>query len=146
MSNSKTPDARIPFSTDPRSTDPPSEGLVPGLAALFTALEISLLRSQEALLARDLIGIQRGVSEQAILYREIKTLSRSVAPARASEIYRREIFPWQTRIRHLARVQAALLTKAQRSLQMIASLAGALGTSYAPPAWQATSRGGLQPE
>jgi hypothetical protein len=151
MSNSTTTDARIPLSADllsmdPLLTDPPSEGLAPRLLALLIALEISLSRSQKALLARDLSGIQRGVREQTILYREIKILSRSDAPAPASESYRAEIFPRQARILHLARVQAALLMKAQRSLLMIASLAGALGTSYAPPPWPATSRAGLRPE
>jgi hypothetical protein len=154
MANSLSTGARIRFLAEPSGQD--SRPTDPALV-LFSALEISLFRSQKALLARDLSGILRGTAEQTILWREISTAIYSTkiytAAARPDALtaashadFPAQLSPWALRILHLARVHAALLVKAQRSLQMIASLAGALGTSYAPPPWQGdTARGSSHP-
>lgn len=47
--------------------------------ALLRALEVSLERSQEALLALNLEGMQRGTSEQIVLLRELDAAGRQAA-------------------------------------------------------------------
>jgi len=99
-------------------------------------LEASLLSSQEALLARDLAGVEQGTCEQVRLQRALEIL-RPCEAAQTSDSERTrassELRAAAIRILHLGRVQAALLDRAQRSLRMISNLLAGPEASYGPP-------------
>jgi hypothetical protein len=102
-------------------------GPVAGLAVLCE-LEASLQASRKALLALDLAAIERGTSEQAGLIREFAALLRqsgeNVRPGlSAGTPERRETFQQNAqRILEAARLQAALLARAQRKLRVLANM------------------------
>src|SRR5258708_7844781 len=121
-------------------------GEVPIFATLLERLEISLAIGQRALLSLDVAAVERETREQNDLCREIGVLclGNAAAPMQhACEVGPRqpiifvkgatELRAGQARILHLARVQAALLSKAQRYLAILANLRAAPEATYAPP-------------
>jgi hypothetical protein len=110
-------------------------------------LEASLHRSQRALLALDLAGIERGTCEQVGLVRELHVLLRgkTALPANArlgenrmpafvasTPELKEQLRASAKRILNLARLQAALLVRARWKLRIVANmLAGTSGT-YGP--------------
>lgn len=115
------------------------------------------MRSQRALLARDLEGMERGTNEQIRLQQVLAMLLASAQAAdggpgdrgRGSSQFisgqaissepKRGFDPDATliaaahRVLHLGRVQAALLTRAQLRLKWISYLAAGPQTTYEPP-------------
>jgi len=129
------------------STGPRSQQVLDELAqarlAILGELESSLEASQKALLARDLEGIERETREQVRLQRALAILGapdavpvgdRAVGGARPQAEAPQDSASGsaQTRVLHLARVQAALLARAQRSAKMIAHLLAGPEAPYGP--------------
>jgi len=114
--------------------------------ALLHELEASLEATQKAVLARDLARLDEGTREQIRLeqaFREQWTQCRTLCqetPASSSlpiPLEPRCAAELRTAATHVldhVRVQAALLIRAQRSLRMLASLAGRTELSYRPRA------------
>jgi hypothetical protein len=100
---------------------------------LLRALQASLAASRKALLELDLAGIERGTSEQAALSRKLTEDFRRgrVRLAReqqlAEELRQSEREVWQA-----ARVQAALLTRAQGKLRVLANMLADPSMNYGP--------------
>jgi hypothetical protein len=115
--------------------------------ALLGELEASLRNSQRALVSRDVVGIERGTHEQWRLQQALRALwseDRTPLQDRASA---GDGFGWpgqaqlaagvriaKARVLHLARIQLALLARAQRSLNALSRLLDGPGASYSPPA------------
>lgn len=110
------------------------------LAALGE-LECSLEATQKALLARDLARIEQETREQMRLQRAFAILTAPVAapagdPANGDvRIQERAqllsaLHSAEMRVLHLARVQAALLARAQRTARMIANLLAGPHAAY----------------
>ena len=106
----------------------PAPELAAAAISVLLELEASLLSSQEALLARDLAGVEQGTREQVRLQRAFEILRPWDAAQTSSELRATAM-----RILHLGRVQAALLDRAQRSLRMISNLLAGPEASYGPP-------------
>jgi len=115
--------------------------------ALIEDLAKSLLGSQKALLIRDLAAIERGTREQIGLVRALHTLrlpdgliSRSSSSFAGGEDRRSaaaseratNLVEQAKRLRHLARLQAALLRRAQAELRVHRNLLAAPGETYGP--------------
>jgi hypothetical protein len=120
--------------------------------ALMRELEASLQGSRKALLALDLVGIERGTREQVGLTREIEAvLQRGIAqpakhrapPAKHRTAPEQESSPsaytpeledelrrCQNRVREAARLQAALLARAQRKLRILANMLAGPSLNY----------------
>jgi hypothetical protein len=111
-----------------------------GLAVMHK-LEASLEASRRALLALDLAAIERGTSEQAGLVREFDALLRqtredgrpdlsgpslSMGPRERQEMLRQSA----QRILEAARLQAALLARAQRKLRVLANTLAGPSVNY----------------
>jgi hypothetical protein len=133
--------------------------------ALLAELEASLVASQRSLLSRDLEGLERATSEQIGLHRSLQTLrSHDSAQsngaqndgAQSNDAQKNDAAPGndappldpalaaglraaQWRVLYLGRVQAALLTRAQRSLRMLSNLLAGPAASYAAPSYPAPS-------
>jgi len=108
--------------------------------ALLAELECSLEAGQRALLSRDLGGLERATSEQIGLHRSLQALgSQNGAPqndaAPLDPALAAGLRAAQWRVLYLGRVQAALLTRAQRSLRMLSNLLAGPGASYAAPSY-----------
>jgi hypothetical protein len=122
-------------------------------SALLAELQASLEGSQRALLSHDLGGLERATSEQIGLQRSLQALpvlwpqngaprpdgapgndGMPLDPALAAGLRAA-----QWRVLYLGRVQAALLTRAQRSLRMLSNLLAGPEASYAAPDYAATS-------
>jgi hypothetical protein len=112
--------------------------------AILENLEVSLQASQKALLARDLESIEFGIREQMRLLRAFELAqaaqakladslaagsSRPSGPVSLAE----ELTSERKNVLHLARVQAALLARAERSIKMIANLLAGPAAIYGPP-------------
>lgn len=98
---------------------------------LLNELDASLHASQKALLARDLSGLERRTTEQASMRRALEILrSRSLAPSDLR--LARELHAAGQRVSHTARVQAALLARAQNWLRVIENLLAGPEAIYAP--------------
>ncbi|MFZ0774294.1 MAG: hypothetical protein WCA49_23760 [Candidatus Sulfotelmatobacter sp.] len=101
--------------------------------ALTRDLQASLSASHKALLALDLRGIERGTSEQVGLSRKLaEDLRRGrVSPARekrlAEELRQSEREVWQA-----ARLQAALLARAQCKLRVLSNMLADPSVNYGP--------------
>ena len=119
--------------------------------AIVTELETSLRASQQALLTRDLDGIEQGMREQKRLERAFAILQpepisnshdRTLLPAAAScdPKLAGELRAAATRVLHLGRVQAALLRRARQSLTVLSNLLAGPEAGYGPP-----QRGWTQP-
>jgi hypothetical protein len=107
------------------------------LIALLAQLEASLAASQKALLAADLAELERGTGEQRALCRQIEN-SFAAGPVPSPSHNQpsgeqADLRATQARVLHLARVQGALLRRAQRSLRVVAGLMA--HPTYAPQQW-----------
>ena len=100
--------------------------------ALLRELESSLCASQQALLMRDLAGLERSQGEQIGLRKSLDLLphdawqprDQGLAAALGSSVLR---------VRQQARVQDALLNRAQRWLRILANLVAGTEANYVPP-------------
>jgi hypothetical protein len=127
-------------------------------SALLDELERSLAASQRALLSRDLEGLEQATCKQIALRRSLQILSPKTLVSRTP---RSQILVSQTagpelraqdrpalelgsafaeglraaewRVLYLGRVQAALLTRAQRSLRIVSHRLAGSAASYAAP-------------
>jgi hypothetical protein len=117
--------------------------LAPARLAILAELQVSLEASQKALLARDLDGIEQGTREQVRLQRALALLERPHAGPAGDSVDQKSgsqpevqlppaLASTQTRLVHLARVQAALIARAQRSAKMMARLLAGPGVAYGP--------------
>jgi hypothetical protein len=119
-------------------------------SALLAELQASLEGSQRALLSHDLGGLERGTSEQIGLQRSLQALPAlwsqngaprpDGAPGDATPLdpaLAAGLRAAQWRVLYLGRVQAALLTRAQRSLRMLSNLLAGPEASYAAPSYAA---------
>jgi hypothetical protein len=129
--------------------------------ALLRELESSLVVSQQALLTRDLEGMQRGTEQQKRLQHELLVLwdtetgqgsgvqeSAWFLPGKPSPKELQgsaELAVAIGRILHLARVQAGLLIRAQRSLKLISRLLTGPQINYEPPATHTIAAPGFNP-
>ena len=108
-----------------------------GLLALMEELESSLAGSHEALLKLDLAGIEQGTSHQAGLIEKLDAIRKQSEngairlPARADELWA-EIHRSRTRILQAARLQAALLARAQLKLRVLANMLAGPSADYGP--------------
>jgi hypothetical protein len=105
-------------------------------------LEASLEATQKAVLARDLAELEQGTRDQMRLQRALAILwaeyGMPTQPSPSTTAWLQSFAPqfaaeWraaQMRTLQLARVQAALLARAQRSLTMIANLLAGPESSY----------------
>jgi hypothetical protein len=105
----------------------PTDNSVAALPALMEELEASLLGSQQALLALDLAGIEQRTSEQAGLMKKFDAMRRQSrdgtqgfpTPSAGLE---KELRLSGTRILEAARLQSALLARAQSKLRVMANM------------------------
>jgi hypothetical protein len=99
--------------------------------ALLGQMEASLHGSREALLARDLAGIEQGTREQRALAGEIEAvLRKGIAPSMnglEEELRRR-----QNRVLAAGRLQAALLARARRQLRVLVNMLAGSSVNYGP--------------
>ena len=103
----------------------PGLTLAAASAALLGELESSLAASQRALLARDVVSLDRATREQIRLRRALEILcAQKIVSAP-------ELRGAQQRVLHLGRVQAALLVREQRWLTVLANLVAGPEASYA---------------
>jgi hypothetical protein len=113
---------------------------------LLAELEGSLEAGQRALLSRDLGGLERATGEQIGLQRSLQTLWSQNGEPGQDDVPGNDVPPvdpalaaglraalW--RVLYLGRVQAALLTRAQRSLRMLSNLLAGPTASYAAPSY-----------
>jgi hypothetical protein len=105
---------------------------------LLAELEASLQASQQALLSRDISSLERRTSEQLRLQKALAILSApSRLPGRRfagrTSALSAELRAAETRVLQHARVQAALLDRAQRWLRTVANLLAGVEKNYAPP-------------
>jgi len=127
--------ARRQFSLNSSSVESTSltmERFTPERLKLLQDLEASLNGSRRALLALDLAAIEQGTREQVGLVLEMqrlceRTLRSETAPQQeiAEEIRRSEEAVLQA-----ARVQAALLARAQRKLRILANMLAGPSLNY----------------
>lgn len=123
-----------------------AEYTVQSSIALLHELEESLKASQRALLALDVEATERCTREQVRLRRGLEALLRnpdSTATISPREKVRPELnqtLPQRyelraagNRVRHLARVQAALLRRSQQFLCVLANCVAGPGAGYGPP-------------
>ena len=124
--------------------------------ALLGELEASLQASQSALLAHDVARLEECTCEQIGLQRSLEILWEAAHPP-GSDAAQHDLAQYdlrlsaelraaQIRVLRLGRVQAALLSRAQRWLRMVSNLLAGPEVSYAPltaqyPAWPPTSSG-----
>jgi hypothetical protein len=131
------------FRQDEQSYGPDSLRVSIGLLA---ELEVSLTNSQRALLSRDVSVIERETQEQrrlqkalaelwadhlAAVQKENSSLNNSQRSTTAPST---ELRAAQLRVRHLARMQLALLGRARRSLRIFSHLTKGPSVGYGPPA------------
>jgi hypothetical protein len=115
------------------------------ILAILGELEASLVASQKALLARDLDRIRDGTEQQLRLTRALMILGAGPAKPGAGNGSLRatpfrpgqgrispQLASAQNRVWHLARVQRALLRRAQQSLRMLTSLVAGPNAAYGP--------------
>jgi hypothetical protein len=127
------------------------EAEIPVYATLLERLENSLTVSQKALLSLDIAAVERGTKEQSNLCRRIEALFAhpAASPQNDDDAGKMQTSPtisanWpvelsaaQARILHRGRVQAALLSRAQRALNVVAHFKSLPEATYAAPKWQA---------
>jgi hypothetical protein len=128
----------------PHSAGTASAEIANASLSVLCQLEASLQASQKALLARDVAGIEQSTQQQARLVRTLAILwaepaacvpdiapdgmKLSCDPQLAAELHAA-----QRRVLHLARVQAGLLSRAQRWLTALAHYLAGPGAAYSPP-------------
>jgi len=96
--------------------------------AVLRQLEATLQLGQKALLAYDLSAIEFATSEQARLRQEFETLWAWGIPRADTDAA--ELRAAQQRILHLGKTQAALLSRAQRYLNVLARLHAGANAAY----------------
>jgi hypothetical protein len=131
-----------------RPPHPHDDGRAQAGVELLQALAASLEGSMNALLARDLGGLEQATREQARLQREFEILGRLTGPGHAGEGFKPSLVSDEfraagKRVIHLGRVQLALLARGERWLRTLARLAAGPGASYGPP--QPAGQGTLPP-
>jgi len=94
--------------------------------ALLLALEASLRASQQAVLARELEGLEKLTADQERLRRALADLANPGSAADAS------VRAAQDRVLHQGRVQLSLLAYARRRLQVLANVLAGCEAPYAP--------------
>jgi hypothetical protein len=99
--------------------------------ALLGQLEASLHGSRQALLARDLAGIEQGTREQRVLAGEIETVLRKGIVPSGSELDE-ELRQSGSRVLAAGRLQAALLARAQRQLRVLVNMLTDPSANYGP--------------
>jgi hypothetical protein len=135
--------ASVPIGAIPHDTSHCDAEFEQAVLALLSELEASLTVSQKALLGRDLKAITTCTEEQTRLVRALAvllqaSLTRREAPGVAVAPFRPKVksslvlIAAEKRVWQLARVQAALLKRAQRSLRILARLLAGPQTSYGP--------------
>jgi hypothetical protein len=124
----------------------PSDEFLRSRLALMPALEASLRRSREALVAMNLEGIERGTREQVGFISELKAASqRKLLPGgsrqpqenrelvfSASAVELEELRQIENRVREAARLQSALLARARYKLRVLANMLVGLSKTYRP--------------
>ncbi len=95
-------------------------------------LESSILASNQALLARDLPGIERLNYEQAGLLQSLDVFLSASPQTRNPELAA-ALNAAAKRVLQLTRIQQALLARAQRWLIILTNLSAGTGASYRPP-------------
>jgi hypothetical protein len=101
---------------------------------VLSGIETSLKNSQRALLARDISSVERETHEQQRLQQALTELwARCLASVQKADAPF-ELRAAQGRVRHLARVQLALLGRAGRSLYVFSHLLKGPGAGYGLPA------------
>jgi len=139
-----------PLRTPGRLSPPSPSELVRARLAILGELENSLEASQKALLARDLEGIEQGTREQLGFERAFAGLGAHDAALRgdlaggsartqAGADLVSALRSAEMRVLHLARVQAALLARAQRSARIMANLLAGPQAAYGPDKESAAS-------
>ncbi len=126
--------------------------------ALLAELERSLLAGQQALLSRDVVRVEQATHDQIRGQRALAILwSREAAGPEASDPGAPATAPpyrlpncdvavaaalrsAQMRVLALGRVQAALVSRAQRWGRTVSNLLAGPEASYVPPAWPPASR------
>ena len=98
--------------------------------ALLSDLEASLANSQQALLSRDFTRLEQCTRQQIGFHRALEILGPHSTGDPASVAALRTA---QLRLLHAVRVQAALLTRAQRWLRTLANLVAGPEANYSPP-------------
>jgi hypothetical protein len=134
----------------PCSAREPARALMAARIGLMAAMEASLQISRKAVLALDLAQIERQTDEQADLVRRLAELLRPGALAETcdSDAFdearpaafvsksrledERELRRKADRIMEPARLQAALLARAQRKLRVLAALLAGPVLTYGP--------------
>jgi hypothetical protein len=109
-----------------------------GWRALLQQLEASLGRSHQALVALDLAGIEQGTREQQRLCRNLAEeiwRRKNTEDARAEEnpALGEELRRDAGKVLAAARVQAALVKRAQRKLQILANMLAGAERTYTSP-------------
>jgi hypothetical protein len=99
------------------------------LAAL-TKLEISLKKSLQALLVRDIAGLQRFTGEQRLLASELSRMYPAHVQAVEGESEANQMRSAANRILSLGRVQSVLLGRQQQRLGMLWHFLSARGRPY----------------
>jgi hypothetical protein len=141
---------------DPKHQTVERQGLNPAFAllALMRELEGSLERSRQALLALDLGGVEQGTGEQIELVGKIQAaLGRVIRPETGRAPVQRcapgteqcgrgpenelqeELRHSGNRILQAARLQAALLARAQWKLRVLANMLAGTSVRYGPRGW-----------
>jgi hypothetical protein len=105
---------------------------------LMRQLEASLCKSHQALAALDLAGIRQGTRDQWSLCRSLGLEMRQVKAAEGRHLgddteTSRELRRSEWKVLEAARLQAALLKRAQRKLAVIANMLAGAERNYGPP-------------
>jgi hypothetical protein len=125
----------------------PSDELRQACLGLMRQLEASLHRSRKALLALDLVSIERETREQVGLIVEFDTVRQQAMTPRATGIRQpkdrvpakggepelaEELRQSANRILNAARLQAALLMRARAKLHVLANMLAGTSIDYGP--------------
>jgi hypothetical protein len=139
-------ESNLSITAVPASAGEPADEAGAAFLAWMEQLEASLLGSHRALLALDLAGIERGTCEQAALLRKL-TAKKLIGkfgmvrrqsgdavfhlPGHAVELGR-ELRRSGTRVLAAARLQSALLARAQTKLRVLANMLAGPSVDYGP--------------
>jgi hypothetical protein len=114
----------------------PDRSDIATVLAILTELQASLEASQQALLARDLAGMEQGTRDQRRLQQALAALwtPRCICEFHGSRdtVQPADFHATAARVHFLGRVQLALLGRALRSLNVLAHLVSGPAASYSP--------------
>jgi uncharacterized protein with NRDE domain len=105
---------------------------MPARLLLLRALETSLRASHEAILARDLAGLQLLTAEQATLQHKLATRAPEDSAAGAASVSS-ALYDAHWRALQMGRIQSALLRRALQSLRTLAHLLASRSSAYTLP-------------